>query len=57
MRLVVSGLRPYEDPSKYEEELKEPADTVAGVDQAERQYKVFKLWRILIDLGILKLLK
>lgn len=54
---MVSGLRPYEDPSKYEEELKEPADTVAGVDQAERQYKVFKLWRILIDLGILKLLK
>ncbi|MEM0057715.1 MAG: metalloregulator ArsR/SmtB family transcription factor [Candidatus Bathyarchaeia archaeon] len=57
MRLVVSGLCPYEDPSKYEEELKELADTVAGVDQAEKQCKIFKALADVHRLRILKLLE
>ncbi|MEM2367334.1 MAG: metalloregulator ArsR/SmtB family transcription factor [Candidatus Bathyarchaeia archaeon] len=57
MRLVVSGLCPREDPSKYEKELKKLADTVASIDEAERQCKVFKALADVHRLRILKLLE
>jgi len=57
MRLVVSGLCPHEDPSKCEEELRELADTVASVDEAERRYKIFKALADTNRLRILKLLE
>jgi len=57
MRLVVSGLCPHEDPSKYAEELRELADTVASVDEAKRRYKIFKALADTNRLRILKLLE
>lgn len=57
MRLVVSGLCPHEDPSKYEKELKELAETVASIDEAERQCKIFKALADTNRLRILKLLE
>ncbi len=57
MRLVVSGLCPHEDPSKYAKELKELADTVANVDEAERQRRIFKALADTNRLRILKLLE
>ncbi|MEM1564097.1 MAG: metalloregulator ArsR/SmtB family transcription factor [Candidatus Bathyarchaeia archaeon] len=57
MRLVVSGLCPREDPLKYEKELKKLADTVASIDEAERQCKVFKALADTSRLRILKLLE
>jgi len=56
MRLVSSGLCPHEDPAKYAVELRELADKVAGVDEAERYCRVFKALADTIRIRILKLL-
>ncbi|MGB9778745.1 MAG: ArsR/SmtB family transcription factor [Candidatus Bathyarchaeales archaeon] len=58
MRLMSSGLCPQEGASKYAEELRQLADAVARVDEAEKRSRVFKALadptrlRILMLLGI-----
>jgi ArsR family transcriptional regulator len=58
MRLMSCGLCPQEDASKYTEELRQLADTVARIDEAEKGSRVFKALadptrlRILMLLGV-----
>ncbi|MGQ9539457.1 MAG: ArsR/SmtB family transcription factor [Candidatus Bathycorpusculaceae bacterium] len=57
MHLVRSGLCPHEDPTKYAVELKQLADSVAKVEETEKQSKVFKALADMTRLRILKLLE
>lgn len=57
MRLMSSGLCPKEDASKYAEELRQLADTVAMVDEAEKRSRVFKALADPTRLRILMLLR
>ncbi|MBS7612007.1 winged helix-turn-helix transcriptional regulator [Candidatus Bathyarchaeota archaeon] len=56
MRLISSGLCPHEDPHKYTAELRQLADNVARVNEAEEQCKLFKALADTTRLRILKLL-
>lgn len=57
MRLVSSGICPHEDAAKYSKELKELAETMARVDEAEKRCRVLKALADTIRLRILKLLE
>ncbi|MEM4713488.1 MAG: metalloregulator ArsR/SmtB family transcription factor [Candidatus Bathyarchaeia archaeon] len=57
MRLINSGLCPHEDPQKYAAELRQLADDVARVDEAEERCKLFKALADTTRLRILKLLE
>ncbi|MEM3579147.1 MAG: metalloregulator ArsR/SmtB family transcription factor [Candidatus Bathyarchaeia archaeon] len=54
MRLVISGLCPREDPTKYAEELKELANAVVNVDEAE---SLCRTLRALADTNRIRILK
>ncbi|MEM1592296.1 MAG: metalloregulator ArsR/SmtB family transcription factor [Candidatus Bathyarchaeia archaeon] len=57
VRLVVSGLCPHEDPTKYAEELKELANAVANAEEAERLCRIFRALADSNRIRILKLLE
>ncbi|MEM1757363.1 MAG: metalloregulator ArsR/SmtB family transcription factor [Candidatus Bathyarchaeia archaeon] len=57
VRLVVSGLCPHEDPTKYAEELKELANVVANAEEAERLCRIFRALADSNRIRILKLLE
>ncbi|MEM0096610.1 MAG: metalloregulator ArsR/SmtB family transcription factor [Candidatus Bathyarchaeia archaeon] len=57
MRLVISGLCPHEDPTEYAEELKELANAVVNVDEAERLCKTLRALADTNRIRILKLLE
>jgi ArsR family transcriptional regulator len=54
MHLVRSGLCPQEDPLKYASELKQLANEVADVGEAERRSKILKALADVTRLRILK---
>ncbi len=56
MRLISSGLCPHKDPQKYAAELRQLADDVARVNEAEERCKLFKALADATRLRILKLL-
>ena len=57
VRLVISGLCPHEDPTKYAEELKELANAVANAEEAERLCRIFRALADSNRIRILKLLE
>lgn len=57
MRLISSGLCPHEDPSEYAIELRQLANGVANVGEAEKRSKIFKALADATRLRILKLLE
>ena len=56
VHLVTSGLCPQEDPLKYAAELKQLANEVADIGEAERRSKIFKALADVTRLRILKFL-
>jgi len=57
MRLIKSGICPAEDASKYADELKQLADEVASVDNADKGSRFFKALADETRLRILSLLE